>query len=74
MSVSFAGKVEMAIRPYADLPDLLRDLRTIQRSYKAGRNHYLPTAALRGLHPSNGALPRTIRVLELLRDFLADEV
>ena len=72
MSVSFADKVELAIRPYDGLVDLLHDLRTIQRSYKAGRNDYLPTAALRGLHPSNAALPSAIAALELLRDFLAE--
>ena len=60
MSVCFADKVEMAIRPYGDMDDLLTELRRISRRGILVQEYWT-------------AVKTAVAALELLRDFLADE-
>lgn len=74
MSVCFADRVEMAIRPYRDIDELLAELRRVplpelRRMPRPGR------IAPASQGPDYRiALTAAILALELLRDFLADEV
>lgn len=60
MSVSFAGKMEMVVRPYGDLDELVKELKRVPRKGVLAQEYWT-------------AVKTAIAALELLRDFLAGE-